>query len=66
MSPYNFNGRHLYLQYVDDTLLFINTDVVAIRTLKILLYGFELASGLKINFNKSFIDQLDDNIEIIE
>lgn len=56
----------MYLQYVDDTLLFINTDVVAIRTLKILLYGFELASGVKINFNKSFIDQLDDNIEIIE
>lgn len=55
LSPFNFNGRLLSLQYVDDILLFINTNMAAMRSLKILLHNFELPSGLKIDFNKSFI-----------
>lgn len=54
LSAFNFTGR-LSLQYADDTLVFVNTNLATIRALKILLYVFELASGLKINSNKSFI-----------
>lgn len=59
LGPNNFMGNLLSLQYTDDTLLFINIDEDSIRNLKLLLYGFKLASGLKINFHKSPVYQLD-------
>jgi len=43
------------LQYADDTLMFLPQDLVSIKRVKILLYIFELLSGLFINFNKSLI-----------
>nr|KYP70102.1 hypothetical protein KK1_009310 [Cajanus cajan] len=41
------------LQYVDDTIFVGEASVENVRTLKIILQGFELASGLKVNFYKS-------------
>ena len=42
-----------HLQYADDTLCIGVPTVDNLWTLKALLQGFELASGLKVNFNKS-------------
>lgn len=41
------------LQYADDTLLLSISDGITLSNLKILLYHFENASGLNINFGKS-------------
>lgn len=41
------------LQYVDDTIIYIKEDLEKARHLKILLYMYEIMSGLKINFMKS-------------
>jgi hypothetical protein len=43
------------LQYVDDTVLFMEHDPVKATNLKMILCAFEQVSGLKINFNKSEI-----------
>lgn len=42
-----------HLQYADDTLCIGTPSIENLWTLKALLQGFELASGLKINFTKS-------------
>jgi hypothetical protein len=42
-----------HLQYADDTLLIGEASVTNLWTLKAILRGFEMASGLKINFWKS-------------
>jgi len=42
-----------HLQYVDDTLCIGKATVQNLWTLKAVLQGFELASGLKVNFSKS-------------
>lgn len=42
-----------HLQYADDTLCIGVPSVENLWTLKALLQGFELASGLKVNFHKS-------------
>lgn len=60
LSPDNFFGSLLSLQCAYDTLLFVRTNMESIRAPKHLLYGFELAFGLKINFNKSFVYHLDE------
>jgi hypothetical protein len=41
------------LQYADDTILFMDHDIDKACNLKLLLFAFEQASGLKINFHKS-------------
>jgi len=41
------------LQYVDDTLFLCENSFSNVVTLKAILRGFEVASGLKINFHKS-------------
>jgi hypothetical protein len=41
------------IQYADDTLLVMPTDVEQILALKYLLHKFSLSTGLKINFGKS-------------
>jgi hypothetical protein len=41
------------LQYVDDTILFMEHDLDKARNMKVLLSAFEELSGLKINFHKS-------------
>uniref|UniRef100_A0A8R7QJD2 Reverse transcriptase domain-containing protein n=1 Tax=Triticum urartu TaxID=4572 RepID=A0A8R7QJD2_TRIUA len=52
------------LQYADDTILCIEHDPEKAMNLKLLLYMFELMSGLKINYQKSEILCVggDDNI----
>jgi hypothetical protein len=42
-----------HLQFVDDTILFLEPKVEYIRNAKRILRCFELISGLKINFHKS-------------
>lgn len=44
-------------------LFVVNTDSSTIRALKLLLYGLELVSSLKINFHKNLVYQLDDNVD---
>jgi len=41
------------LQYADDTLFLCENSFTNVVTLKAILRGFEVASGLKINFHKS-------------
>jgi hypothetical protein len=41
------------LQYVDDTIIFLDHDLEQAKNLKLLLCAFEQLSGLKINFHKS-------------
>uniref|UniRef100_A0A453BTU3 Reverse transcriptase domain-containing protein n=1 Tax=Aegilops tauschii subsp. strangulata TaxID=200361 RepID=A0A453BTU3_AEGTS len=43
------------LQYADDTIICLEHDVEKALNLKLLLYMFELMSGLKVNFQKSEI-----------
>jgi hypothetical protein len=43
------------LQYVDDTIIFLDHDVEGAKNLKLLLCAFEQLSGLKINFHRSKI-----------
>lgn len=45
--------RVSHLQYADDTLCIGMPTVDNLWTLKALLQGFEMASGLKVNFHKS-------------
>ena len=41
------------LQFADDTLLFCQPTYENVLTFKAILWRFELASGLKVNFHKS-------------
>lgn len=43
------------LQYADDTIMCLKHDVEKAKNVKMLLYLYELMSGLKINFAKSEI-----------
>lgn len=43
------------LQYADDTIVCMKNDIEGARNMKLLLYLYELMSGLKINFSKSEI-----------
>jgi hypothetical protein len=40
------------LQYAYDTVIFMDHDLGKAHNMKLLLYAFEQASGLKINFHK--------------
>jgi len=40
------------LQYADDTIICLKENLENARNMKILLYLYELMSGLKINFSK--------------
>jgi hypothetical protein len=46
-------GGISHIQYVDDTVIMVDTSVQSIRNLKLILYCFEWLSGLKINYHKS-------------
>jgi hypothetical protein len=48
------------LQYVNDTIVFLKHDLDGAVHMKLLLYLFEMLSGLKINFNKSEIFMIND------
>jgi hypothetical protein len=51
--PHLVDGGLYILQYVDDTILFMEHDLQKARPLKLILSPFEQLSGLKINFHKS-------------
>jgi hypothetical protein len=56
------------LQYADDTLIFMQGDVAQLTFLKNLLQQFGESTGLKVNFEKSFmvpINVTDDNFNIL-
>jgi hypothetical protein len=41
------------LQYADDTIMCLKDDINNAKNMKLLLYLYEMMSGLKINFSKS-------------
>src|SRR3954463_10064845 len=51
--PHLVDGTLSILQYVDDTILFMEHDLDKAVNLKLKLSAFEQLSGLKINFHKS-------------
>ncbi|XP_026417135.1 uncharacterized protein LOC113312610 [Papaver somniferum] len=44
-----------YLQFADDTLIFLDADIEKVKNLRLILLSFEMLTGLKINFAKSQI-----------
>jgi len=46
------------LKYADDTIMLLPSDLVFMKRVNILIYMFELLSGLFINFHKSSLYQL--------
>lgn len=61
LTPVGFEHNIVCLQYADDTLVFCQAEKESLRDLKLLLYSFELVSGLQINFHKSSAYLLEDN-----
>jgi hypothetical protein len=53
LVPHLVDGGLSILQYADDTILFLEDDLIKARNLKLVLGAFEKLSGLKINFHKS-------------
>lgn len=53
LGPANGEWSISNLHYADDTLLFCQGSLFQAICLKLILYSFELASGLKVNFFKS-------------
>ena len=53
LVPHLVDGGISILQYADDTIIFMEHDLVKARNMKLLLCLFEQLSGLKINFHKS-------------
>lgn len=51
------------LQYAHNTIICLKHDLEGARNMKMLLYLFEMLSGLKINFNKSEILMINDEGE---
>ena len=62
LGPDGFHNK--VVQYAYDSSLFCKNKMRSIRGLKLLLYGFELASGLKNCFDKSSVIVLDDNAQL--
>jgi hypothetical protein len=53
LIPQLVDGSIPILQYVDNTILFMEHDLEQAANMKLLLCAFEKLSGLKINFHKS-------------
>jgi hypothetical protein len=53
LVPDLVEGGLTHLQYVDDTVIFLEAEEEYVVNLKFILYCFENMSGLKINFHKS-------------
>jgi hypothetical protein len=51
--PHLVDGGLSIIQYVDDTILFMEHDLAKARNLKLILDAFEHLPGLKINFHKN-------------
>ena len=52
-DDFSITRQVLSLHFTDDTLIFLKADKQYLNTLKFILYAYELATGLKINFQKS-------------
>lgn len=55
-----------HLQYADDTLCIGEASIENLWTLKALLRGFEMVSGLKVNFNKSCLMGVNVSADFLE
>jgi hypothetical protein len=71
LVPHLVDGGLSMLQYADDTILFLEDDLVKARNLKLVLCAFEKLSGIKINFPNSELfgfgeanDIIDDYVEL--
>jgi hypothetical protein len=53
LVPHLVEGGVSVLQYVDDTIILMEHDLVKARNMKLVLCLFEQLSGLNINFNKN-------------
>jgi hypothetical protein len=53
LIPHIVDGGVFTLQYVDDTIFFMEHDLQNALNMKLILCIFEQLSGLKINFHKS-------------
>ncbi|XP_020252248.1 uncharacterized protein LOC109829595 [Asparagus officinalis] len=61
LGPNNMRDKVHCLQYADDTLIFCKNNREQLTVLKLILYCFELASGLQISFNKSVLIALEND-----
>ena len=61
ITEYVQNGIAL-LQYADDTILCLQDDLENAQNLKFILYLYEGMSGLKINFEKSEVIMVDQDL----
>ncbi|KAK2654117.1 hypothetical protein Ddye_013973 [Dipteronia dyeriana] len=55
-----------HLQYADDTMLFLESNLKSLLTIKRILRCFELASELRINFHKSYMVRIGKRLDCIE
>ena len=53
MVPHLVDEGLSVLQYVDDTVIFMDNDLERAKNVKLLLRAFEQLLGVKINFHKS-------------
>ena len=53
LVPHLVDGGVSFLQYADDTIIFMEHDLAKARNMKLVLCLFEQLTGLKINFHKS-------------
>ena len=63
--PHLVDGLSI-LQYDDDTILCMEHDFEQARNMKLLLYAFEQASSLKINFHKSEVYYFGDAQDVVD
>jgi Reverse transcriptase (RNA-dependent DNA polymerase) len=52
LGNFNNNNNMINLNFADDTLIFLQTDVRMLEALKLILIGFKNLSGFKINYAK--------------
>ena len=63
LIPEYIENGVVILQYADDTILCLEDDLEKAKNMKYLLYLFESMSGLKINFNKSEIIMVTEDLD---
>ena len=66
MAPDLIDKGIAILQYADDTVICFEHNVECALNIKLLLYVFELMSGLKINYSKSEIFLIGGDNNIVE
>ena len=64
MSSFPWSNGLLSLHYADDTLLLVPGDAKSLISLNLIIYAFKMMIGLKINFHKSYIYNLNRCVEV--